>query len=127
MTETEMEWFGDNIGARWQATEILAVGRAFDLCKPYDSDIVLLAMDKLKQATGDKLVVDADRLAAVCKQISEGGTEADAKTRAERARREALEQQIRTREAREAARNRMREIDEAEILPTALKAAAEIK
>jgi hypothetical protein len=72
MNESDMQWFGDNIQARWQSTDVFVVGRAFDLCKKYKMEDVLLAMDRLKEVTIDKLVVESDRLAAVCRQLTEG-------------------------------------------------------
>ena len=83
MTTADMQTFGDNIQARWQETGVLSVGRAYDLCKRFDLAGVLSAMDKLKLAMNtDHLILDPDRLAAVCMQMHSGNSWQERTTRA---------------------------------------------
>lgn len=76
MLESDAEKFGDELEARWQNTGVAACTRAWELCNGFEFETVVQAMDQLRRAMkSDQLIVDADRLKAVCVQVSQSGPE----------------------------------------------------
>lgn len=71
MTESDAKQFGDLIEARWQTTGVLTVERAWELCKPFDLDLVIAGMDILKgMMQPGHTMVDADWLGREVKRAA---------------------------------------------------------